>query len=324
MENKERNEIIIFDDEEMTLEVKVSPKEDTVWLTLDEISLLFDKNKSTISRHINNVFAEGELENISSVAKNATELIDKLDPRTGKLRKTRMAIKYFNLDMIISVGYRVKSPRATKFRKWATSILKDYAMQGYAINQKRISYEENLQIINILSRTTNQLESKEILSVLEKYTFALQLLDDYDHQKIKKPKGEKGTYNLTYDECIKIIEEMKREHETDVFGVERGGSFKSSIAAIYQTYNGIELYQSLEEKAAHLLYFLVKGHGFVDGNKRIAAALFVYFLDKSETLYKNNKQIIDNKTLVTLTIMLAESNPNEKDSLINLVMTFLK
>ena len=220
METISRNEVIIFDDQEMTLEVKVSPQEDTVWLTLDEISLLFDKNKSTISRHINNIFADGELENISSVAKNATQLIDKLDPRTGKLRKSSVPIKYFNLDMIISVGYRVKSPRATKFRKWATSILKDYAIQGYAINHKKISYEENLQIIDILGRTTDQLESKEILSVLENYTFALKLLDDYDHQKIRKPEGIKSSYNLTYDDCIKIIEEMKTEHETDVFGVE--------------------------------------------------------------------------------------------------------
>lgn len=324
MNETNKDEIIVFNDEDLTLEVNVSPKDDTVWLTLDEISLLFDKNKSTISRHINNIFSEGELDITGSVAKNATELIDKFDPRTGKLRKTPMDIRYFNLDMIISVGYRVKSPRATKFRKWATSILKEYAIKGYVVNQKVVTYEQHIQLLKILGRTTNQLESQEILSVLENYTVALQLLDDYDHQKIKKPKGEKDTYELKYEECNMLINEMRKEHKTDVFGIEIGGAFKSSLGAIYQTYNGKELYPTLEEKAAHLLYFLVKNHGFIDGNKRIAAAIFVYFLEKNNALFYKNEQIIDNKTLVALTIMLAESNPNEKDLLINLIMTFLQ
>ncbi len=226
--------------------------------------------------------------------------------------------------MIISIGYRTKSTRATKFRKWATSVLKDYAIKGYAINQNKVSYEKYLQLINVLERTSDRIESKEILSILEQYTLSLQLLDDYDHQRIKKPKGTESTYLLKYDECIKLIDEMRQINDSDVFGVEREGLFKSSIGAIYQTFDGKEVYPTIEEKAAHLLYFLVKNHGFIDGNKRIAAALFVYFLDRNDALINEGIQVINNKTLVALTIMLAESNPKEKELLVNLIMNLLK
>lgn len=324
MRKQENNQIIIFNDTELTLEVTVSPKEDTVWLSLNQISKLFDKNKSTISRHISNIISEEEIVDVSCVAKNATQQINKYDPRTGANRKTLVSITYYNLDMIIAVGYRVKSRRATQFRKWATGILKQYAIKGYVLNQSKISYEKQLQLIQILERTANQIEALEILSILEQYTLGLQLLDDYDHQRIQKPKGKASTYKITYDECIYFINEMKRQHESDIFGIERGGAFKSSIGTIYQTFEGNELYPTLEEKAAHFLYFLVKNHGFVDGNKRIAAALFVYFLGKNKSLAKDGVQVISNKTLVALTIMLAESNPNEKELLVNLIMNLMK
>lgn len=324
MEQIDNNEVIVFNDKDLTLEVNVSPKEDTVWLSLNQISDLFEKNKSTVSRHINNIINEREIDDISSVAKNATELIDKFDPRTGKIRKTPVIVTYYNLDMIISVGYRVKSARATRFRKWATSVLKDYAMKGYVINELKINHDKYLQLLNILNRTSHQIESKEILDILEQYTLGLQLLDDYDHQRIQKPKGVHSTYRLEYNECIRLINEMKLNHESNVFGVEREGAFKSSIGAIYQTFDGKDVYPTLEEKAAHLLYFLVKNYGFIDGNKRIAAALFVYFLDKNNALIVDGIQVINNKTLVALTIMLAESNPNEKELLVNLIMNLLK
>lgn len=313
----QENKVIIFNDDSLSVEVNVSPEKDTVWLSLNDISELFDKNKSTISRHINNIFNEGELDKSSTVAKNATVQME------GN-REIIREIDFYNLDVVISVGYRVKSKRATKFRKWATSVLKEYAIKGYVLNETKINYEKQLQLIKILERTDNQIESKEILNILEQYTLGLQLLDDYDHQRIAKPKGVSSTYLLKYDECKMFIDEMKREHESDVFGIEREGAFKSSIGAIYQTFDNEELYPSLEEKASHLLYFLVKNHGFIDGNKRIAAALFVYFLNKNNALMKNGMQIIDNKTLVALTILLAESNPNEKELLINLIMNLLR
>jgi len=231
---------------------------------------------------------------------------------------------YYNLDVIISVGYRVKSHKGIIFRKWATSVLKDYAIKGYDINQNKISFEKQLQLMKILERTTDQLESKAILFVLEQFTLGLQLLDDYDHQRIRKPEGKKSTYHLTYSECIEVINKVKKSHKSDVFGLEREGVFKSSIGAIYQTFDGKEVYPTIEEKSSNLLYFLVKNHGFIDGNKRIAAALFVYFLNKNNALIKEGAQVIDNKTLVSLTIMLAVSNPNEKELLISLIMSLLK
>ncbi len=312
MEQNFTNEVVIFNDDNLSLEVNITPDSDTVWLTQDQISDLFETARSSVSYHISNIFKEGELDRDTSV-----EIFDR------SKRKASRPPMYYNLDVIISVGYRVKSKRGIQFRKWATSVLKDYAIKGYAINKNKIDNNTQLKLIKLLERTTNQLESSEILAVLENYTLALQLLDDYDHQRINKPKGSESTYRLTYDECMILIDEMRRGHDSDVFGIEREGAFKSSIGAIYQTFDGNEVYTTLEEKAAHLLYFLVKNHGFIDGNKRIAAALFVYFLDRNDSLIEDGVQVINNKTLVALTIMLAESNPNEKELLINLIMNLL-
>lgn len=311
MEN--RNEIIVFNDEKFTIEVNVSPEADTVWLTQEQMSVLFETARSSISYHITNIFKNGELDKDTSV-----EIFDRSENKSSR------PPMYYNLDVILAVGYRVNSKRGITFRKWATSVLRDYAIKGYAFNINKISYKEQLQLIKIIERSSNQLEASQVLSVLESYTLALQLLDDYDHKKIKRPSGTKTSHVLSYAECIDIIQSMKADYETDVFGVERGGEFKSSINAIYQTFEGQELYPTLEEKAAQLLYFLVKNHGFADGNKRIAAALFVYFLDKNDALFKQDTQVIDNKTLVALTIMLAVSDPTEKDLLVNLIMNLMK
>jgi len=307
------NEVVVFNDEDLSLEVSVSSNADTIWLNRAQISELFDKDIKTIGRHINNILREDELKANSVVAKFATTASD------GKKYQT----EFYNLDMIISVGYRVKSKRATRFRKWATKVLTEYAIKGYAVNQNKASYIELMQVIKLLERTTTHMESKDILNILEQYTMGLQLLDDYDHQRISKPKGIASTHLLTYDECIMLINEMKKQNKSAVFGIERGGEFKSSISAIYQTFDGKEMYPTLEEKAAHLLYFLVKNHGFSDGNKRIAAAIFIYFLSKNQALIRNKEQVIDNKTLVALTILLAESRPDEKDLMINLIMNIL-
>lgn len=305
-----KNEVIIFSDNGLCLEVNINPDEDTVWLTQEQMSVLFETSRSTIAYHINNVFKENELDRDTSV-----EIFDR-----SKKDASRPPM-YYNLDVIISVGYRVKSPRGIMFRKWATSTLKDYAIKGYAIDKNKFDSNNYLNILNLLKRS--ELESDDILKVLEQYTLSLNLLDDYDHNKISKPVGNLSTYVLEYDESKIFIDEMKKQQETALFGLERENTFKSTLGAIYQTINGDDVYPTVEEKAAHLLYFLVKNHGFVDGNKRISAALFVYFLDKNDALIKNGLTVIDNKTLAALTILLAESNPKEKDIMINLIMSFL-
>ncbi len=309
----EAKQVVVFNDEQLSLEVNISPEEDTVWLTQFDMSLLFGVKTQAITKHIKNIYADGELEKKSVCSKMEHTASD------GKNYK----VMYYNLDMIISVGYRINSKKGILFRKWAASVLKEYSLKGYAINPNKVNLENQQKVIQLLKRTTDQLDSKEILDVLELYSVGLQLLDDYDHQRFSKPKGKISTYYLNYDECIDFINKMKFHHDSELFGMEREGAFKSSIGAVYQTFAGVDVYPTIEEKAAHLLYFLVKNHGFIDGNKRIAAALFVHFLNKSNRLFKEGLQIIDNKTLATLTIMLAESNPKEKNIMINLILTLI-
>jgi len=310
-----KTELVIFKAQDGNIKLDVNIDKDTVWLSLEQMSELFERDKSTISRHIKNVFKEGELSENSTVAKFATV------QNEGNRNVERM-IENYNLDVIISVGYRVKSKRGVEFRKWANSVLKDYILRGYAVNNNRIN--ELGEVIRIMKRANeNQIEGKQILDVIEKYTLALDLLDDYDHQKIEKPKGNTATYTLTYEECRKVIDGMKFGSESELFGNEKDDSFKSSISAIYQTFGGQDVYPTLEEKAANLLYLITKNHSFSDGNKRIAAALFLYFLDKNNALFIDGKKVIDDYTLVAVTIMTAESKSDEKDTMIKLIMNFL-
>lgn len=310
-----KTELVIFKAQDGNIKLDVNIDKDTVWLSLEQMSELFERDKSTISRHIKNVFKEGELSENSTVAKFATV------QNEGNRNVERM-IENYNLDVIISVGYRVKSQRGVEFRKWANSVLKDYILKGYAVNNNRIN--ELGEVIRIMKRANeNQIEGKQILDVIEKYTLALDLLDDYDHQKIEKPKGNTATYTLGYEECRKVIDGMKFGSESELFGNEKDDSFKSSINAIYQTFGGQDVYPTLEEKAANLLYLITKNHSFSDGNKRIAAALFLYFLDKNNALFIDGKKVIDDYTLVAVTIMTAESKPDEKDTMIKLIMNFL-
>ncbi len=259
-----KNEIIKFVNGQLELEVNVSEDRENVWLSLNQMAKLFSKNKSTISRHIKNIFSEGELDEFSSVAKNATQL-NRFDPRTGANRLSTVETNYYNLDVIISVGYRVKSKQGIIFRKWATSILKDYMLKGYAINQKRLDIlNKTIDIQTKMLSSTLEIDHKEVLNVIGSYTNALSLLDDYDHQQLSKPKGNKATYVLTYKECRELIDKMALEFDTAVFGVEKEkGKLEGIVASIYQTAFGQEVYPTIEEKAANLLYFLIKDHPFV-------------------------------------------------------------
>lgn len=235
-------------------------------------------------------------------------------------------VEYYNLDMIISVGYRVKSQNGVIFRKWATSILKDYMMKGYAVNEKRIEVlNKTVSIQSRMLASTLGIEEKEVLNVIEAYSNALSLLDDYDHGCISKPKGKDSIYQLTYEECINLIDSMKYGGFSDVFGVEKEpGKLNGIIAAVYQNVFDQEIYPSIEEKAANLLYFLVKDHPFVDGCKRIGASIFLEFLNKNQHLIVDGKQVISNSALVAITLMIAESRPEEKETMVKLVMNFLK
>ncbi len=319
MEEK-KNEIILFENQGVKLEVNL--KDETVWLNLEQMAELFKRDKSVISRHIKNALQE-ELKNEEVIAKFATTT--KHGAIQGKTQ-THM-VDYYNLDMIISIGYRVKSTQGVAFRKWATKILKDYMLKGYAVNQKRLEYlEKTIKLIDIANRMEERLENndaKEILKVIGDYSKALDLLDDYDHRTLKKIKGNVDERKIQYQDCIDVINKLRFNEESTLFAVERDKGLESIIGNIYQSFAGQDIYESIEEKAANFLYLTVKNHVFADGNKRIAATLFIYFLNFYGILYKDGKQTIDNNTLTALTLLIAESNPKEKEVLIDLVMNFL-
>lgn len=311
------NKIIKFMNGDLQIDVTVSPNEETVWLNRNQLATLFDRDVKTIGKHINNALKE-ELDS-STVAKFATV------QKEGSRNITR-EIDYYNLDMIISVGYRVKSQNGVIFRKWATSILHDFMIKGYAVNQKRLDVlNKTIAIQSRMLASTLNIEEKEVLNVIEAYSNALTLLDDYDHGTIPKPNGVASTYQLTYEECRELIDSMKYGNYSDVFGVEKEvGKLNGIIAAVYQNVFETELYPSIEEKAANLLYFLIKDHPFVDGCKRIGASIFLEFLNKNKHLIIDRKQIISDSALVAITLMIAESRPEEKETMVNLVMNFLK
>ncbi len=319
----QENTIILFTDGPISLDVPISPEKDTVWLTANQMALLFDKDDKTIRKHINNVFSDDELDKEVVVANFATT--SQHGAIAGKTQ-TRMT-QFYNLDVIISVGYRVKSKRGIAFRRWANSVLKQYLLQGYAVNKNRLIQLN--QVISIISRSDNA-EIAGVSSVLERFVRGLDILDRYDHESLQKPQGKEGQkagkgWRLTYEEGIRIIGSLKFGDESELFGNEKDNSFKSAINAIYQGFDGKDLYPTDQEKAAHLLYFLVKNHAFFDGNKRIAAALFVHFLDKNGLLYTaNGRMVIDNNALAAMTLMIALSRPEEKDTMCLLVTNMLE
>ena len=307
------NELILFETEDRAVTLTVPVNQEMVWLSRNQMAELFDRDIKTIGKHINNALRE-ELDN-STVAKFAT-----VQNEGG--REVERLIEYYNLDVIISVGYRVKSKRGVKFRKWANSVLRQYILRGYAVNNNRIA--QLGEVIQIMKRTQNSLDSKQVLSVIERYSTALDLLDAYDHQNMSRPQGNVATYVLTYEECMDIIANMRFGDESDIFGKEKDGSFEGSIGNIYQSFAGQDLYPTLEEKAAHLLYFVTKNHSFLDGNKRIAATVFLYFLDRNGVLFIDGEKTIDDHTLVALTIMIAESKPDEMEMMITVIMNCMK
>ena len=294
-----KNEIILFENQNVKLEVNM--KDETVWLNREQLAELFDRDVKTIGKHINNALKE-ELDN-STVAKFATV-------QTEGNRKVTRDIEYYNLDMIISVGYRVKSQNGIIFRKWANKVLKDYMLQGYAVNQKRLEYLEKtvklIDIANRIDKNLNNSDAQEILKVIGNYSKALDLLDDYDHRTLLKPKGNNSQKQIKYEDCLDVINKLRFNQESSLFAIERNN-----------------VYKSIEEKASNFLYMIVKNHVFIDGNKRIAATLFIYFLNYYNILYKDDKQVIDNNTLTALTLLIAESNPKEKEIIIDLIMNFL-
>lgn len=307
------NELILFETADKKIKLTVPIENNTVWLNRNQLAELFGRDVKTIGKHINNALKE-ELDN-SVVANFATTASD------GKVYQ----VEHYNLDMIISVGYRVKSNRGVEFRKWANRILRQYIVQGYAINAKRLeSLQRTVDIQSKMLSSALDADEAEILTAVNLYTDSLMLLDQYDHQSLKKPSGNKPIYRMTYEDCRNLVNAMEDAFQSDVFGVEREkGKVEGILAAVYQNVFGGDVYPSLEEKAANLLYFMVKDHPYADGCKRIAASLFLEFLSRNKFLYKNGEKRISDGTLVAITLMIAESNPSEKDIMVNLVMNLL-
>ena len=307
-----KNELIIFENQNIKLEVNM--QDETVWLTQSQMAQLFDRDVKTISKHIKNAFDE--------------ELDEKSNSQKMRIANSDKPVNIYDLDVIISVGYRVKSKNGVIFRKWANKVLKDYMIKGYAVNQKRLEYlEKTIKLIDIAGRIDTELkgtEAQEIIKVINNYSNALNLLDDYDHKRISKPSGTTNNNKIVYEDCMDIVSKLKFNSDSDLFALERDKGLKAIIGNIYQSFDGKDLYPTIEEKAANFLYLITKNHTFIDGNKRIAATLFIYFLEFYNLLYNDNGQVIDNNTLVAITLLIAQSNPKEKDVLIDLVMNFLR
>ena len=310
----EKNEIVLFESKDRKVSLPVKIDTDTVWLTQAQIAQLFGKDRTVIGRHIRNAISDGEIDATTMCAKSA---------HMGKDADQVYNVDIYNLEVIISVGYRVHSPRGVEFRRWATGVLKEYIIRGYAINRERM--RQLGQTVEVMKRVANSLDVEQVLDVVNAYSTALDLLDGYDHQTIAKPKAKGRSVALSYEECRRFIDSMKFAADSPLFGNEKDGSFKSALGAVYQSFGGKDLYPSSQEKAANLLYLVTKNHGFSDGNKRIAAGLFLYFLKRNKLLLRKDgtKRIADH-TLVALTVMIAESKPQEKELMVNIVMTFLK
>ena len=317
-----KGEIVLFKAANGTTALEVRLEQDTVWLTQRQIALLFAKDTDTIGLHIRNIYKENEL-----VERATTEESSVVQREGG--RQVKRKITFYNLDVILSVGYRVNSKRGTQFRIWATNVLRDHIVKGYTENKRRLKeLRQSLQLVRrVLDRYDMTLdEAKALLRVVSDYADALDLLDDYDHQRIPAAPVQKGRANpISYEEAQRIIQRLREKFgASGLFGVEKDKSLHSSLNAIMQTFDGKDVYPGLEEKAAHLLYFLVKNHSFVDGNKRIAAALFLWFMEKNGLLYSGAgaKRIAD-PALVAITLLIAESAPREKDSITQIVMNLI-
>ncbi len=328
-----KGEIVIYRAEDGAAALEVRLEGETVWLTQRQMAQLFGKNTDTIGLHIRNAFREGELDETST-----TEESSVVQAEGG--RQVRRTVRFYNLDVIISVGYRIKSPRGTHFRIWATNTLREHIIRGYTLNQHRLAeqaehYRELQEAVRLIGdvierQALDTTQAEGLLRVITDYTYALSILDDYDHQRLAmRNTSHAEPFRITYEAARaavdRMAEQMRREgREPGLFGREKDESFQGALAAIYQTFGGEEVYPSVEEKAAHLLYFLIKDHPFTDGNKRIAAAMFLWFLDENGALYAadGRKRIADN-ALVALTLMIAESRPQHKDTVVKVVVNLI-
>lgn len=312
MELKKENEVILFKDGELELQVSVSQNKETVWLSSNQMALLFERDEKTIRKHVNNIFKDNEVDFNNNTQKMRVDGVKQL-------------VVFYSLDVILAVGYRVNSSRGILFRKWANSVLKQYIVNGYAINKKRLeALEKTVSIQTKMLAHTLNLEESEVLQVVNQYTNALLLLDKYDHQTLNKPSGNKDVYRITYEECKNLVSKMEDSFKSSVFGHEKEpGKVEGILAAVYQNVFGQEVYPSVEEKAANLLYFMIKDHPYDDGCKRIAASLFLEFLHKNNLLYKGEEKRLSEGALVAITLMIAESRPEEKEIMTTLVMNIL-
>lgn len=303
------NQIVLFESNDREVTIPVNLDSQTVWLTQAQMAQLFDRSIGVVSRHIKNVFAEGELEQKSNL-----HILQKCSSD----RPTTL----YSLDVIISVGYRVKSQRGVEFRRWATNVLHGYIIQGHVENERRL--EQLGTVAQIIERLPEDLGSREILDIVESYIDVFKLLDEYDRESIDRPKGQTGIYALEYELCMRLIAQMRSRFTSDLFGVEKDESFRSSISVINQSFGGQDLYPSVQEKVANLLYLIIKNHSFLDGNKRIGCSLFLYYLDRNGLLFRGLDKRIADSTLVAVALMIAESRPEEKESMVSLVMNFLE
>ena len=313
-----KNEIVLFENQGVRLEVNV--KDDTVWLNQDQISRLYGRDRTVILKHIKNALDE-ELRGVTSTCAKFAHV------QAEGNRKVKREVEYYNLDVIISVGYRVKSSQGIAFRRWANNVLKSFMLKGYAINKQRLEYlEKTVKLIDIASRNVEELtndNAKDVLLVIDYFSKGLDLLDDYDHQCLPKISGKKDDRIVTYEDCMQVINKLKFNQRGDLFARERNSDFKSIIGNIYQSFDGEDVYPSVELKAANLLYFIVKDHAFIDGNKRIAASIFLYFMNFYGLLYRDGKTCISNNTLAALTLLIAESKADEKELIIDVVMNIV-
>ena len=307
-----KSEIVLFETKDKEISLSVPVDGETVWLNQSQMTDLFNVDRSVITRHVNNIFRE-------------EELIKKSNVQKMHIANSDRPVQFYSLDVIISVGYRVKSKRGTEFRQWANSVLKQYIIEGYAINEKRLkALERTVDIQTKMLADALDVEEADILKAVNQYTDALLLLDQYDHQVVPKPDGSEPIYRITYEECCQMVDAMRDSFQTDVFGLEKEkGKVEGIIAAVYQSAFGEDAYPTLEEKAANLLYFMIKDHPYADGCKRIAASLFLEFLGKNNALIRDGKKVISDGALVAITLMIAESRPEEKDIMVALVMNFL-
>jgi len=323
--NLGKGNIVIYKNKSKQVQLEVKLEKETVWLTQKQIAQLFQTDRTVITRHISNIFQSGELFEKSNVQNMHIAFSDK-------------PVKFYNLDMIISVGYRVNSLRATQFRIWATKVLKGYLVKGYTINQKMLlrQSEKLRELQNAISflqeksqRKLLEGQSQEILNLLGTYSKSFSILEQYDKNKLETPQGKKPKFILSYEDCLQIISKIKQDFSekkeaSSLFGQESGRKFESIARNLYQTFGGKELYKSIEEKASHLLYLTIKDHPFIDGNKRIASFFFVYFLDRNNFLYKmTGERKINDNTLVALSLLIAESNSKEKDTMIKIIINIL-